>query len=62
MGDTQPLPNRIRPDTRAIDVSSPASTAIRRSGPYGLDAERTNAHEPVTGPMQFGGMSDSSAA
>jgi hypothetical protein len=62
MVDTQPLPMRIRPTTRAMVVSSPASSEIRRSGPNGLDAERTKAQLPVTGPRQFSGTSASSAA
>ena len=45
--ETQPAPIRIRPTTRATVASSPASTASRRSGPYGLDADRTNAQAAV---------------
>ncbi len=44
---TQPGPSRNRPCTRSTVRWSPASTATRRSGPYALDAERTNAQWAV---------------
>ena len=37
------MPSRCRPSTRAIVSASPASTARRRSGPYGLLTDRTKA-------------------
>ena len=43
MVDTHPAPIRIRPSTRARVSGSPATTASRRSGPYGLEADRMNA-------------------
>jgi len=44
---TQPDPVRTLASTRAIVASSPAITAIRKSGPYGLDIDRTNAQACV---------------
>ena len=43
---TQPGPQCWRPCTRATVVSSPASTATRRSGPSALETERVAAQRP----------------
>ena len=57
-----PAPRRSRPSTRAMLASSPATTATRRSGPYGLETERMKAHVAPAPASGASGTSASSAA
>ncbi len=52
----------MRPSTRAIVASSPATTATRKSGPYGFETDRTNAHVEPAPPRGAKGTSANSAA